>query len=617
MRTMKKTYIYTALAAAVLVSCSKVESPQTPQEETPQVYSLTVSLPEAGTKTTIGLDGENYKIYWQDGDAISAGADNLSAPLEGLAENSGSVEFTFSKPVSDGAFVRYPGVAEPSVLVIPAEQTSVGGQYDCNAAPLWGTVSIGGAEVPSAKLTLNNTMAMLRFSITGSAVLTKAVIETLGDEPLNGTFSFSDAGLVSNGTNTATATEITFDGKLQLDAEEAADLYIPVLPASYSKGFSLKLYDDSERLMKVSFFKDGQVLTAENLAEFTVTYAAGRAEVIAPAGILGVENGEYDDQAPANAVKVGTYNIYASSSRDDLGVSKYRHYSYAMPHVAETIVAMDCDVICFNEIGEDTYNTSAAYSLENAVKAAGGTEYAFKINNPNQVSGSWFWTSEEFSYANGFAYKSSTVKLEQMGKFWLNEDASTSSDSDSGGNRTAVWGKFTQTATGKTFYVISTHLSIESQGKDDGAAPGEWNLNTAKNLVTGISSRINPGHAPVIIAGDLNSSATTTNQGYNYLINAITDDSNSLAFADSRTYLAESDRLPASEIGIVGTSVGSGNNTARLRESKYCLDHILFRNCEVSGYKTYRKTYRVPADSKCTDWYPSDHLPLSVYVELL
>ena len=124
---MKKTYIYTALAAAVLVSCSKVESPQTPQEETLQVYSLTVSLPEAGTKTTIGLDGEKYKIYWQDGDAISAGTDNLSAPLEGLAENSGSVEFTFSNPVSDGAFVRYPGVAAPSVLVIPAEQTSVGG----------------------------------------------------------------------------------------------------------------------------------------------------------------------------------------------------------------------------------------------------------------------------------------------------------------------------------------------------------------------------------------------------------------------------------------------------------------------------------------------------------
>lgn len=622
---MKKIFIYSLFVISLLASCSKPENPQPSQGETPdspleedvQIYSLTVALPELQKKTTIGYENEKYRVYWQNGDVISAGEDNLSQPLTGLTDNSTTVEFTFGKPVSDGDFVLYPGAEDPSVLVIPAEQTSIAGQYDPQASPLWGTVAVTSTTVPSARLSLNNTMAMILFAIKGTATLTKVSIEALGGEVLNGTFDFSTDGTVSNGVNTTDVTEISFQTPLALSAETPAELYVPVLPATYSKGFSLRLYDSEGKMMKVNFFEEGQALTSANLAEFSITYSGGRVEVISPLSILGSQTAAYEDDAPANSIKVGTYNIFATSSREDKSVSPYRRYEYAMPYVAETIVAMDCDVICFNEISEDTYSTSGTYSLENAVNDAGGSGYTFKINNPNTVSGSFFWQTEDFSYANGFAFKN-TVTLDEMGKFWLNSSVSTSSDSDSGGNRTCVWGKFIQVATGKTFYVLSTHLSIAAQGTSGGSVEnGYWNLQTAKNLIKGIGDRVTSDEsAPVIIAGDLNSSATTANQGYNYLVNAISDDANSLPFTDSRVYLATKGKLLSSEVGIVGTSVGTDNNSSRLRQSIYCLDHILFRNCEVSGYMTYRKTYTVPADDSKMYWYPSDHLPLSVFVTL-
>ena len=599
---MKKILLYTTLAVAAFASCAKVETPQSPQEDGPKVYSLTVGLPEV--KTTIDYSAEKYRIYWQNGDQISAG-NKISNPLEGVESISTSVEFTFSEQVSNGDFVRYPGSSTPNVLEIPAQQTSIGGQYDSSAAPLWGTVEIPLASV-SANLTLNNAVAMLRFAVKGSAVLTKASLETLGGEPLNGTFNFAQNGAITGGTNTSFRTDISFASPLQL-SETATNLYIPVLPATYAKGFALQLYDNTGKMMKVSFFKNGQALTSSNLAEFTITYAGGREEVIAPLAVLGAEETGFDNSAPAGAIKIGVYNVWATRSRTDDGVSEYRGLKYAETCRTETIVAMDCDIICFNELSDDSYKTSSTYSLENAIKKAGVTDYTYNLNNPNQVMG-------QISYANGFAYRSSVVRQESSGKFWLDSNNSTGFTTE---DRTCVWGKFTQLSTGKVFYVLVTHLDTSSGGE---------NLPDARYLITGISKRIKPeDNASIIIAGDMNSSAShSENRGFDYLTNNMpepedeteTKEENPMPFIDARDYLVENGGLPYGEQGIIGTSVGSENNPKRLREDKYRYDHIIFRNCEVSGYTTYRKTYTVAADPSKTEWYPSDHLPLSVYVVL-
>ena len=600
---MKKILLYTSLAVAAFASCAKVETPQVPQEDEPKVYSLTVGLPEV--KTSIDYADGRYKIYWQDGDVISAGT-NLSNPLAGVNASASAVEFTFSKPVSDGDFVRFPGSATPSVLEIPAQQTSVSGQYDPAAAPLWGTVEIASADVPAAKLTLNNAVAMLRFAVKGSALLTKASLETIGGEAINGTFAFSQNGTISGGTNTGFRTDISFASPVQL-SETATDLYIPVRPAAYTKGFTLQLYDAAGKMMKVSFFKEGQTLTAQNLAEFEMTYSGGRVEVLSPVAFLDAENAGFDNSAPAASVKIGVYNVWATRSRTDDGVSEYRGLDYAEACRTETIVAMDCDIICFNELSDDSYRTSSKYSIENAIKNVGVTDYTYNLNNPNGLLG-------QITYANGFAYRSSVVRLEVSGKYWLDSSNSTGFTTE---DRTCVWGKFTQISTGKVFYVLVTHLDTASGGE---------NLPDARYLITGISKRIQPeDNASIIIAGDMNSSAShSENRGFDYLTNNMpepedeneTKEENPMPFIDARDHLVENGRLPYGENRIIGTSVGANNDPSRLREDKYRYDHILFRNCEVSGYTTYRKTYRVAADPSQTDWFPSDHLPISVFVNL-
>ena len=69
-----------------------------------------------------------------------------------------------------------------------------------------------------------------------------------------------------------------------------------------------------------------------------------------------------------------------------------------------------CDVVCFNEISE---NLSKATGLEALMKQY-SSEYTYSLNWPNSVDGQWFWQTTESTYANGFAYKSSKVKLEDL-----------------------------------------------------------------------------------------------------------------------------------------------------------------------------------------------------------
>lgn len=608
---------------AALAACTKAPL----REEAPVsdgMFSVTATLPGADTKTSISYAeaASRHKIYWENGDKISAGSSNISAALSGVSATS-TATFTFSKAVSNGDFVRCPGVEDPSVLTIPAEQTSVDGQYDSNANPLWGIVSTGGTSVPQASLILNNTMAMFKFSVKGTdASLSKATFEAVGGEAINGTFQISTSGVISGGTNTGCVNTINFSSALALSSA-AVDIYIPILPGTYSDGYVLKLYDNAGRMAKYTINSDDvKTLTNANLAKFDITYAAGRVEVILPISVLNALDGKYSDDAPANSIKIGTYNLWSPGDRATKiqggSTDSARSWANAKTHVAATIAAMDCDVICFNEIDDQTYSTSVSGSLENAVRAF-TTDYTFSIDWPNKVSSSWFGlvTTTDFSYANGFAYKSSLLTLNASGRFWLNDTFADDDDDNSYGHRTAVWAKFTQKSSNKIFYVVSTHLSIENQGSSDNGTPGLSNLMTAKNLVAGINkSRLSgwSSSSPILVCGDFNSSHTSNNKGFRYIVNVQEDEPNgTLVFTDSRDYLASNSMLASSEKGLPGTSNGEKNDTAeRFSRELYRVDHIVYRNCSVSNYTTYRRIYTFENDF----WYPSDHLPISVNVLL-
>ena len=613
-----KKILYCILPLLAVAACSKE---QTVMPESEGVFSVVAETP-AVTRTTIAPDGSDYKIWWKDGDKISAGSNNISAALSGV-QPTGPVTFTFSKAVSAGDVVRCPGVANPSVVAIPSSQTSDGGQYDAAANPLWGTVTVSGKSVAQGKVVLNNTMAMLMFSLTGEASVACVDIESLGGQSINGNYSLntSTGALTESGSNTA-KTGVSFASPLALSTTPV-DLYIPVRPQNYTKGFRLTLYEPDGKYMQVEFFKSGRSLTSSNLALFNIAFAASREVVdIDALAVLGSESASYDDDKPAGGLRVGTYNVWSDKDRtskvgDRTDSYRFRTWDYAGDAVGALIAAMDCDVMGFNEISSNMYKSGDSASLRDAVETY-TTDYTFSLNWPNSVDEHWWWTTTDFTYANGFCYKSSVLTLEDSGKFWLNSSGSTSDDSTSGGKRTCVWAKFTQKSTSKTFYFAISHLSIQSQGSDDGYEPGEWNLLTAKYLIKYLKTRTGASSSDrIILVGDMNSSNSTTNKGFKYIVNTLDGDANStLPFTDSRDYLAGLDRLASSEKGLPGTSVGTWNSGAYVKSESHRYDHIMFRNVSVSNYKSYKKTFTVSADDTNTLWFPSDHLPVSVDVVL-
>lgn len=622
-KTMKKTlYIFSVIALAFSASCNKM-TPVEPVEE--EIYTLSVTLPEE-TKTSIAPEDGAYKIFWQNGDKISAGMSNISQALSGITSETETVTFTFSKAVGQNDFVRCPGVASPQNVTIPSEQTSVGGQYDINANPLWGRVSLSSASVSSAYVQMHNAMAMLKFQVKGTATLGKVELEAMNGEAINGKFTMSGEGVISGGTNTGSINTVTFDGGLALNAQTASDIYVPVRPMTYTKGFKMRLYDTDGKYMQVAFFKDGKDLTASNLAYFNINFAAGREDVeIEALGVLGVVSADFDDSKPANGIRIGTYNVWSDVDRiekvgDRTDQYQYRQWTYARDAVAATIASMDCDVICFNEITGNTYKTTGAASLQAAISTY-TSAYTYSLDWPNSVNKDHWYspTSSDFTFANGFAYKASVLTLNNSGMFWLNSDGKTGwgnadNDQDAGGKRTCVWAKFTQISTGKVFYVAASHLSTQSQGESDGAEKGEWNLKTAQYLVKNLKARCGAGdNDPIILCGDMNSSSNTLNQGFNYIVNKCDGTSNTtLVFNDVRDYLASQDKLASSEKGLPGTSVSTWNTASYIKSESHRLDHIMFRKCTtVTNFKSFKRTFTVDADATNTFWYPSDHLPLS------
>ena len=589
-------------------------TPVTPPapEEPKDVLSLEVSFPVV----------ESQDFYWKNGDKISAGTSNLSEELARVPANSTSAVFTFPQKINDGDLLRYPVAANSNVFVLPANWNYTAGKFDPAIYPFAGKVALSDvASEETPKVTLSNAMAMLKFSFTGNADITSATLEAVGGQTLYGVFLLSPEAVVA-GNGTAGALTLNFDQPITLTSSAAAELYVPVRPNNYTGGFKLVLSDAAGMSATVKFYADGKTIAKEDVLNIPVEYKPGRDYTLGP--LVGEEM-NYDGLRQENAMRIGQFNIWSNEDREDklaeeTGKYIYRSWEYAGDAVASTAVSLDCDIICFNEISE---SLSKANGLQ-ALMEKYSSEYTYSLNWPNKTGGFWFWSYEESTYANGFAYKASSVRLEDSGKFWLNASGSLDSDSDAGGNRTCVWAKFTQLSTNKVFYVAVTHLSIESQGtstESGGYEKGFWNLQTAKNLTAHLAARLGATeNDTILLVGDLNSNSDTDNQGFNYLNGEMKEGDKpvnaSMIFTDSRDYLLSNGNLAATEIPFEGTSNGTYNSVTRLTKEEYRLDHIMFRNCSVSNYRSYRTTYSVAEDASMTQWFPSDHLPISVDVVL-
>ena len=304
---MKRILFFLALAALCAVSCKDSG------EEVIQpvdVFEFKASLPQI----------KGYDMFWQDGDVVSAGTNNSSTPLANVPPTSRTASFHFSKALSNGAVVRFPESNNPNGLTVPALQTSADGKCKADAMPLYGTVSLNGDSEPSVDLKC--LMAILKFSVKGEASLVKARLESLAGEPLNGVFSLSKTGALTNKSKLEGYTEVTFSQPLVLGTSAPTDIYMTVPPAVYEKGFTLKLYDGEDNYMMVKFGENGCNLAAQSITEIRLNYAGGNLLITEPGGDFGdgtvtdLDQGPifgeysaqgkvmYDDGQPAVGVKV-------------------------------------------------------------------------------------------------------------------------------------------------------------------------------------------------------------------------------------------------------------------------------------------------------------------------
>ena len=284
-----------------LISCAEEEA-VVPQE----VYDLNVILPSG--------------MSWKDRDVISAGLNNFSSSLSGVSGDSRAADFTFKKPLSDGAVVRFPAVANPATLAIPSEQHSYCGGYDPAAMHLYGRVELKGGQVSSVEL--KNLMAGLKLSVKGDASLIHATLRAVAGEPVNGMFNLTQDGSVSHVKSTADSTTVVFNAPLELDQDNSADLYLPIPAMSYSKGLRLTLHDNEFRHMVVDLNLGDRQLASGSVTEFNVAYAGGYMTSLKPGDDFGAgplteledvplfgkysAQGKvvYDDGQPAVGVKV-------------------------------------------------------------------------------------------------------------------------------------------------------------------------------------------------------------------------------------------------------------------------------------------------------------------------
>jgi len=246
--------------------------------------------------------------------------------------------------------------------------------------------------------------------------------------------------------------------------------------------------------------------------------------------------------------------------------------------LGQSIVKTGADIIGFNEL-DQTHQISGVYSLSSACKF---TNMSWSIEWPNDIHES---TPLSYSYANGFAYNSSKLRLEESGYVWLSKYDDTWYVKPSAAylnagspERTCIWARMTHKASKKEFWLFVTHLPTSSQG-------GAYNMARVLNRY----AEHKAGSAPAILTGDMNSALGSA--PYRALI----------SYWKDGNIEADWGTLSGSSKSYYYTVDEFSRNHPERR-----IDHIMTRGCTASDYHTIVETYTIDG----VEWCPSDHLPL-------
>ena len=618
MNCNKITGILILLAGCLIASCTALPAPETPADSNKvDGIVLRASLAEGVTKTALSFEDDVYKVLWKAGDKVSING-TMSEAVASSDDGKKAVDFTVNGSLSAPYKVLYPGTTSPDVISLPATQSYVEGSFDPAAAASFGNARQSGEHYIAS---LTHFCGVIRFAINGSATLDRIELNALGGEKLYGDFTLAtNAEGFSGSWSGGTAGTLTYDcNNLALTGTDKY-LYIAIPAQHYSSGIEALVYQSDGAFMRLKFWGNGETLGANDIVVFdSKTYAAGRTENIFAINTLTAEAGG-EPTAEAPGITVATYNVMrldddsrpAAATTGDSNGKIARPANAIVKDCAEMQTALGqaiyntgADVIGFQEIGDEMYNSGQAYSLED-IASAQSASYTWRLNFPASESGN-------YHYCNGFAYKSSVLTLNESGKAWLrvgSESYSTSSASNSGDpNRIVVWAKFTHKVSGKVFYFFVTQLPLYTQ---DGGS-GTSNTNMAGGVNAFATAKA--GSYPQILVGDMNAAPGHSNQaGYNKLKNYWTDAYEAVSAAGN---------LATFYTTYPGTQSGTGNTylysilqfTKNHPERR--VDHIMTHGaCTAQSYRTIRNIYEFGSGENAVTCAPSDHLPVVSYITL-
>ena len=230
----------------------------------------TVSLSLEESRTQLGTEADGvYPLFWSEGDAISingVASNGLTAQQAGSSVATFTVQGTLPTPYC----IAYPAAAEGQVL-FAANQTHVGNTTFGNG------VSTMYAYGNEAGVELHHLTGVLKFGITGNAILAMAQISTVDRAPIAGAFDFNFASGKAKATEASKSViNYSFGEGVQLSADPTF-VHVAV-PAGVYNELYVTLYDVDGGVMYTTVKANeskplavGKVREFQNAISYTAT----------------------------------------------------------------------------------------------------------------------------------------------------------------------------------------------------------------------------------------------------------------------------------------------------------------------------------------------------------
>lgn len=264
-----KTRLFFVLAAmGLLASCSKEKEIIPASSSEPVVLQVGIA---PVTKTHMGgLEGDQRKIYWSDGDQIAING-QASDALGNLEEGTQTASFSFADAPAVPYKVLYPASAyvNENIISLPDIQKWEEGSFADDVVPM------AGYSADGSNITVGYLCAVLKISVRRAASdpdednLLGVRFRGKNGEQVKGQFGIDyTTGQLSGASNSEDDKEVKVYHTLS--TETPAVYYITVPAGTYAKGFEVVVQDVNNHTMTMT--RNGSVNlvagTIYNLAEF-------------------------------------------------------------------------------------------------------------------------------------------------------------------------------------------------------------------------------------------------------------------------------------------------------------------------------------------------------------